>query len=179
RPAGLAQADVRRPRGPGSTRPGGRLPSPHPGGGHAGRGVCPPLGGYRLHSHPDLPHRASSRRRRSGEGHVIRAWHADERGVRGVEPAEAVKLALAGLGAVWIDFDGVESGIMEALLAPLQVHPLAIEDMVVEINRPKVDNYGPYLYLVVHSARWEANDRPRLRELDLLVGERFVVTYHE
>jgi len=42
-----------------------------------------------------------------------------------------------------------------------------------------VDNYGEYLYLVVHSARWESDDRPTLREIDLLVGRRFLVTYHE
>lgn len=110
---------------------------------------------------------------------MIRAWHSDERGLRPVEPAEAVKLAAAGMGTVWIDFDGVDPATMESLLAPLQVHPLAIEDMVMELNRPKVDNYGPYLYLVVHSARWETADRPSLREIDFLVGERFLVTYHE
>jgi magnesium transporter len=53
-----------------------------------------------------------------------------------------------------------------------------LEDMVVEINRPKVDNYGAYLYLVVHSARWE-EERPVLREVDIVVGERYLVTYHD
>ena len=110
---------------------------------------------------------------------MIRAWHTDERGLREVEPVEAVRLAVAGMGMVWIDFDGVDSPTMESLLAPLQVHPLAIEDMVAELNRPKVDNYGPYLYLVVHSARWGEDDRPSLREIDFLVGERFLVSYHE
>ena len=110
---------------------------------------------------------------------MIRAWHADERGVRDVEPTEAVRLAVAGMGMIWIDFDGSDQATMEQLLAPLKVHPLAIEDMVMEINRPKVDNYGPYLYLVMHSARWEPEDRPRLREIDFLVGEQFLVSYHE
>jgi len=110
---------------------------------------------------------------------VIRAWHCDERGAREVEPAEAVRFAASGMGTAWIDFDGSDKETMEQLLAPLKVHPLAIEDMVLELNRPKVDNYGPYLYLVVHSARWEPDDRPRLREIDFLVGETFLVTYHE
>ena len=110
---------------------------------------------------------------------MIRAWHCDERGAREVEPAEAVRFAASGMGTAWIDFDGSDKETMEQLLAPLKVHPLAIEDMVLELNRPKVDNYGPYLYLVVHSARWEPDDRPRLREIDFLVGETFLVTYHE
>jgi len=110
---------------------------------------------------------------------MIHAWHADERGVRAVPPAEAVRLAGSGVGMAWIDFDGHEESEIETLVAPLHVHPLAIEDMVMEINRPKVDNYGPYVYIVVHSARWEMNERPALREVDLLVGDRFLVTYHE
>jgi magnesium transporter len=110
---------------------------------------------------------------------MIRAWRADASGAATVDPAEAVKLAMADAGTVWIDFDCEEQATLEQLLAPLQVHPLAIEDMVQQINRPKVDNYGSYLYLVVHSARWEPNDKATLREIDLLVGERFLVTYHD
>ena len=110
---------------------------------------------------------------------MIRAWHCDERGARELDPMEAIRMAAAGMGASWIDFDGSDHNTMEEMLAPLKVHPLAIEDMVLEINRPKVDNYGPYLYLVVHSARWEPEDRPRLREIDFLVGENFLVSYHE
>jgi magnesium transporter len=32
---------------------------------------------------------------------------------------------------------------------------------------------------VVHSARWEKDQKPALREVDILLGERFLVTYHE
>jgi magnesium transporter len=46
------------------------------------------------------------------------------------------------------------------------------------VNRPKVDHYGPYLYLVLHSARWD-DDRPTLREIDIVLGERFLVTHHD
>jgi magnesium transporter len=110
---------------------------------------------------------------------VIRAWRADAKGAQTVEPEEAVRIALEGSGEVWLDFDCEERDVLERLLKPLDIHPLAIEDMVSEINRPKLDNYGPYVYVVVHSARWEPNDRPSLREIDLLVGKHFLVTYHD
>jgi len=110
---------------------------------------------------------------------MIRAWRAETSGATAVDPAEAVQLASSGAAMVWIDFDCEEQATLESLLAPLHIHPLAIEDMVQQINRPKVDNYGSYLYLVVHSARWEPNDKATLREIDLLVGERFLVTYHD
>ena len=110
---------------------------------------------------------------------MIRAWRADASGARQVEPEEAVKAALDGTGMAWLDFDCEERPVLERLLQPFEIHPLAIDDMVMEINRPKFDNYGPYLYVVVHSARWEDNDRPSLREIDFLIGENFLVTYHD
>jgi magnesium transporter len=51
--------------------------------------------------------------------------------------------------------------------------------MVTHLNRPKVDDYGDYLYLAVHSARWEQDDRPTTREIDILIGLRYLITYHD
>jgi magnesium transporter len=110
---------------------------------------------------------------------MIRAWCASGDAVRTTDPAEAVRSAVQGSGMVWIDVDSEETRALEDLLGPLRVHPLAIEDMVGEINRPKVDDYGPYLYLVVHSARWGEQARPTLREIDFLAGQRYLVTYHD
>jgi magnesium transporter len=110
---------------------------------------------------------------------MIRAWHADAAGAHEVAPAEAVRLVLAGSCSVWLDLEAVGEPEARALLAPLGIHPVAVDDMVAHINRPKVDDYGDYLYVAVHSARWESGDRPALREIDLLVGKRFLVTFHE
>jgi magnesium transporter len=109
---------------------------------------------------------------------VIRAWLVDAQGGREVTPAEAARCALAATGYVWIDFEQEEESATRAALAPLGIHPLVLEDMVSEINRPKVDNYGEYLYLVVHSARWD-EDRPQIKELDIVLGPRWLVTFHD
>lgn len=109
---------------------------------------------------------------------MIQAWVADGAGVRLAEAAEAVDVARRGAGSVWIDLEDEGYEAVCGVLAPLDIHPLVLEDMVMESNRPKVDDYGPYLYLVVHSARWE-EARPTLREIDLLVGQHFIVTYHD
>ena len=109
---------------------------------------------------------------------MIRAWVADDRGVRSVTAAEALAQVRAGSARAWIDLEDEDYDSVCAALAPLEIHPLVLEDMVMESNRPKVDDYGPYLYLVMHSARWE-EARPALREIDILVGQRFIVTYHD
>ena len=109
---------------------------------------------------------------------MIQAWIADASGVRKADPAEAVARVRAGTATMWLDLEdeGYEGAC--AMLQPIDIHPLVLEDMVMESNRPKVDDYGPYLYLVVHSARWE-EAKPTLREIDILVGPNFLVTYHD
>ena len=94
-------------------------------------------------------------------------------------PDEAVRLAAAGTGFTWMDLEATDEAETRTLLSPLGIHPVALDDMVAHINRPKVDDYGAYLYLAVHSARWEKGERPSLRELDVLVGDRFLITFHE
>ncbi len=106
------------------------------------------------------------------------AWIAEGGGVRAVPLGEALACARQGAGAAWIDLDSDDEAAARAVLEPLDVHPLVMEDVVTHVNRPKVDNYGAYLYLVVHSARWN-EDRPTLREIDVVLGERFIVTCHE
>ena len=110
---------------------------------------------------------------------MIRAWHADAAGAREVAPADAIRLAVAGTGMAWVDIEAADESAVQTLLAPLGIHPVAFEDMVAHINRPKVDDYGAYLYLAIHSARWEKGARPTLREIDMLIGERFLITFHE
>jgi len=109
---------------------------------------------------------------------MTRAWVVESGVAREVTPEEAVRSALSGGARVWIDLEDETVDSVGALLKPLGIHPLAIEDMVSEINRPKVDDYGDYLYVAVHSARWD-DDRPTLREIDMILGERYLLTYHD
>jgi magnesium transporter len=111
---------------------------------------------------------------------VIRAWVADARAAREIDPRDAVRIAAGpdGPERVWIDIENVDMAGVTELLQPLHIHPLVVDDMVNEVNRPKVDTYGDYLYVALHSARWE-DERPQLRELDLVLGMRWLITYHD
>ena len=111
---------------------------------------------------------------------MIRAWLTDEASVRSVSLAEAQEALRTQRGHVWVDFEDESEPVVTEALAPFGVHPLVIEDMVVQVNRPKLDDYGDYVYVVVHSARWDSSqERPSLREVDIVVGERWIVTYHD
>ncbi len=111
---------------------------------------------------------------------MITAWIADGTKATKSEPDAACAALAGGAGHVWLDFEGESEAEVHRLLRPLGVHPLVLEDMVTDVNRPKVDDYGDYLYLVVHSARWEKDEsRPSTREIDIIVGPRVLATYHD
>lgn len=111
---------------------------------------------------------------------MIRAFRAGAEGVSEVTAEEAIRIEREGGAAAWLDFDGEAGDVVRGMLAPCGIHPLVIDDIVSETNRPKVDDYGDYLYLVVHSARWEPGQaKPALRELDIVVGKHLLVTAHE
>lgn len=108
---------------------------------------------------------------------MILAWIADDEGARAVDLGEAIA-ALSRGACAWIDIDCEDEASVRRTLEPLAIHPLVIEGMVTQLNHPKIDNYGSYLYVVVHSARWD-QERPLLHEIDIVLGERFLVTYHD
>ena len=57
--------------------------------------------------------------------------------------------------------------------------PLAIEDCIAESHLPKLDDYGDYLFMVVHGAR--RGDTPGTFdtiEVNFFVGKSFLVTFH-
>jgi magnesium transporter len=111
---------------------------------------------------------------------VIRAWAANEAAARSVPLEEAHRLVREGSANVWIDFEGEDEPTVREALAPCGVHPLVVEDLVMQLNRPKLDDYQDYIYVVVHSARWDDPDtRPSLREVDIVVGMNWIVTYHD
>jgi magnesium transporter len=111
---------------------------------------------------------------------VIRAWVANDAGSRMVTLEEAHRVVLEGGGNVWIDFEGEDEPTVRDALAPCGIHPLVIEDLVLQVNRPKLDDYLDYAYIVVHSARWDDPlQRPSLREVDIVVGGTWIVTYHD
>jgi magnesium transporter len=59
-------------------------------------------------------------------------------------------------------------------------HPLNLEDLLSRIERPKMDEYDTYMFLVLHFPLWDAVQRvSRPAEVDIFVGQGYVVTVHD
>ena len=85
-------------------------------------------------------------------------------------------------GLLWVDIlaDGREAG--ERILRDIfHFHPLTIDDCYNEhIDPPKVDDYGEYLFVIVHTVEYEASRNDlRTHELNLYIGRNYVVSLHQ
>ncbi|PAD67547.1 magnesium and cobalt transport protein CorA [Bacillus sp. 7586-K] len=77
----------------------------------------------------------------------------------------------------WVDFNEPTDGEINHLADTFHFHPLAIEDCVQRLQRPKLDYYDNHTFYVTHIVR-EVDKEIVKEELDFFVGANFVVTFH-
>ncbi len=78
----------------------------------------------------------------------------------------------------WLDIQAPDEADYRLLESTFKFHPLTIEDIQHQQQRPKVDEYPDYNFTVVFQALWE-NDDVVLREHHLYVGPHYLVTVHQ
>jgi magnesium transporter len=79
---------------------------------------------------------------------------------------------------IWIDAEAPTEEETKTLLSDVfNFHPLAIEDCVAVSERPKVDDYESYLFMVIHAVDFSAHEF-RTNELNMFIGKNFLLTYH-
>jgi magnesium transporter len=77
----------------------------------------------------------------------------------------------------WADFYQPDSKEIGLLTSYFGFHPLAVEDCMDDFNqRPKIDFYNGYQFLVVHALQ---QGNHQALELDMFVNEKFIVTFHK
>ena len=77
---------------------------------------------------------------------------------------------------IWVDFSQPTDRDIQLLTDVFHFHPLAIEDCLHFLQRPKLDYYDGYNFYVFHSLDQQTLET---KELDLFVSNEFVVTFHK
>lgn len=96
-----------------------------------------------------------------------------------VSPEALPELLQDMSGLLWLDLREESPEACTPILRDVfGFHPLAIDDALEESHVPKVDDWGKYLYLVLHAVSYnvEENDIDTL-ELDVFVGGNYLVTH--
>ncbi len=79
---------------------------------------------------------------------------------------------------LWVDISDPTSEDFEHLAREFGFHPLAIEDCRNQHQRPKIDEYPGYYFMVLYEAEMRPECRLELRELGVFLGENYLVTVH-
>jgi magnesium transporter len=96
------------------------------------------------------------------------------------ESAEGIPLLLKREdGFLWLDVPVWTSEIDGLLAAELGLHPVAREYCRVRNHMPMVHGYRDHVFMVLHRPVVLGRGETRLVELDLFVGDRFLVTVHK
>jgi len=84
-------------------------------------------------------------------------------------------LASDAKGFVWVGLYEPDDAVLDKMQEEFNLHDLAIEDTRKAHQRPKIENYGNSLFVVVHTAQ-VLDERIRYGETHAFLGPRFLLT---
>jgi magnesium transporter len=84
---------------------------------------------------------------------------------------------LTAHGLTWVHLDSLDEGAVAGLAERFGWHALDLEDVLSKRQRPKIDDYPEYLFIVLHFPAYDkAIQRLNAAELDVFLGPDFLVT---
>lgn len=98
----------------------------------------------------------------------------------GVNPADISVLRAHPDTTLWLDLLKPGPAELDLLHSEWEFHPLAIEDATRHAQRPKVDSYDGYYFVVFYCLEWDTQtDRLCTTPLYLFIGHNYLVTVHD
>ena len=111
---------------------------------------------------------------------VIRVMGFGPEGMRETEASSAAVIEpfLGRWPVVWVSVEGLgDAAVIEAVGKLFALHPLSLEDVLHVHQRPKLEQYDAYLYLVARTVT--LNDRLETEQFSLFLGDGFILTFQE
>ena len=81
----------------------------------------------------------------------------------------------------WLNIDGVhQPEIIEQVGKSFNVHPLVLEDIANTGQRPKMEDFDDYLFVVLRMLRFdEKDDETETEQISIIIGPDFVISFQE
>lgn len=81
----------------------------------------------------------------------------------------------------WINVVGVHDvAVVENLGSCFEVHPLILEDILNTSQRPKMEDMGNYIYIVLRMLSFDEGKKEiRTEQVSLVIGSNFVISFQE
>ncbi|MFC1906004.1 magnesium/cobalt transporter CorA [Chloroflexota bacterium] len=96
------------------------------------------------------------------------------------EVKQLAKWCEGGEGLLWVDITGTSTEDAKLLEDTFNFHHLLVEDcMSTGLHSPKVDDFGNYLFMILHGINYTAQSEiVETNELAIFLGKNFVVSQH-
>lgn len=83
-------------------------------------------------------------------------------------------------GVVWVNIEGVHDvELIRTLGEKHAFHPLVMEDIVNTVQRPKIEDYGDYLFIVLRMLRPTEGGDFSSEQLSIILGADYLFTFQE
>ncbi len=103
--------------------------------------------------------------------------HVEERVVASAKECFAFKQTPT---ITWINVDGVnDSSLVQQLGTHYEIHPLTLEDILNTEQRPKKEDMGHYIYVVLKMIFFDNEHALITEQVSLLLGSNFVISLQE
>jgi magnesium transporter len=104
--------------------------------------------------------------------------HVEEREVHAVEELAPY---IGKPSVTWIDVVGIhEPKVIEQIGCQFQIHPLLMEDIMNTTQRPKIDDLGKYICLILKMITFDETVMElRIEQLSLVFSDDFVLSFQE
>ncbi|MBO6879691.1 MULTISPECIES: magnesium/cobalt transporter CorA [Winogradskyella] len=80
----------------------------------------------------------------------------------------------------WINVDGLQhTDKIEDIGKQYDLHPLVLEDIVNTTQRPKIDEYEDYLFVVLKMLYYDVNEEIVIEQVSFVLGKNYVLTFQE
>ena len=107
---------------------------------------------------------------------VDAVWYRDGQGSRHGDLAESAENARTHGGFVWVGLHDPEPAELAEIVEVFGLHPLAAEDVVKARQRPKVERFDDWLFIVMRTARYlDEPETIEFGEIQMLCHDRSII----
>ncbi len=80
----------------------------------------------------------------------------------------------------WINADGIhDTRMVQAIGDAVGIHPLTLEDIANTSQRPKIEDYGDYLYVAIRMLSPDSDGEFQSKQVSLVLGRGYVISFQE
>ena len=82
-------------------------------------------------------------------------------------------------GITWINIDGLDAKLIEDVGGIYGLHPLIQEDILNTDQRPKTEDFGNYIYIVLKNFYNQSNGSLPPEQVSIILGNNFILSFKE